>query len=205
MQDYSKLPLLKQALQQDPFQQFSLWFNQALSQGEIEPSAFTLATVNTDYDVTARIVLLKSFDEKGFVFFTNYLSAKSEQLKEIPKAAMVFWWPKCQRQVRICGLVNKIPATQSDEYFKKRPRESQIAATISQQSQPLTDREQLLQEFNSFTNDTQQPIRRPDFWGGFILNPEKIEFWQARSHRLHDRFQYTKNKASLWEILQLYP
>ncbi len=203
-QDYFHLPLTKANLLADPIQQFALWFKQAQTKGEIEPTAMTLATTDKDYHVTARMVLLKSFDEKGFVFFSNYLSLKSQQLEAVPNAALVFWWPLCQRQVRITGTVSYTSQKESDAYFQQRPKESQIAATISKQSAVIPDRNVLIEKYEALIAQAHAPLTRPDFWGGFIIKPSEIEFWQGREHRLHDRFQYTL-KESLWEIVQLSP
>lgn len=198
--------LSKKDLFKSPFDQFEQWFNQAKQHGEFDPSAMTLATVNADYSVTARMVLLKSFDQQGFVFFTNYESPKAQAIREIPKAAMVFWWPLSQRQIRITGNVKLIDSEQSDIYFATRNKNSQIAAVVSRQSAVIPNREYLIKEFNEAFKQYEnvENIPRPDFWGGYILVPDRFEFWQGREHRLHDRFEYRKQNKE-WEIVQLSP
>jgi len=197
--------LSKDDLLADPFLYFKQWLNEAKKKGEIEPAAMTLATVNKQYEVAARMVLLKSFDHKGFVFYTNYTSVKAQHLKEIPKAALVSWWPLCQRQVRITGVVSLLDEKLSDEYFNQRPRDSRIAAIISAQSKVIPDRAFLLEKYHHKLKELEEhPIPRPHYWGGYILKPQVIEFWQERPHRLHDRFQYTKKDAG-WEIERLSP
>ncbi len=203
-EEYSKVPLSKKELHPDPISQFGLWFGQAQANQEYEPSAMTLATVNKQFDVSARMLLLKGFDQAGFVFFTNYLSPKSKSLQEVPKAAMVFWWPKCQRQVRVTGNVVRTSAKDSDAYFNQRPKESRIAATISEQSAVIPNREFLIEKYDAKASETDDLLTRPAFWGGFILQHQTVEFWQGRTHRLHDRFLYTK-KGEHWVIEQLSP
>lgn len=202
--DYFHLPLTKADLASSPILQFNQWLEQAKSKGEIEPTAMTLATTDKDYHVTARMVLLKSVDEKGFVFFTNYLSLKAKQLKEIPQAALVFWWPLCQRQVRITGTIGLTSAAESDTYFRQRSNESQIASAVSLQSSVIRDRQSLIEKYDALSKQTAKPLERPDFWGGYILYPLTLEFWQGREHRLHDRFLYTRNNQQ-WDIVQLSP
>lgn len=203
MKEYA-LILDKKELLDSPIDQFGLWFEQA--QDEIDRTAMTLATVNSAYDVTARMVLLKSFDQKGFVFFTNYLSPKAQALNEIPKAALVFWWPLSQRQVRITGTVALLDAKGSDDYFGSRSRDSRIAAIISKQSHIITSRDDLIKSFDQMSHDLEgkECFARPDYWGGYILDPLVMEFWQGREHRLHDRFQYRKMEDK-WEIVRLSP
>ncbi len=203
-EEYSKVPLNKKDLHPDPVSQFAVWFAQAQANLEFEPSAMTLATVNKHFDVSARMVLLKSFDKDGFVFFTNYMSPKSKYLLEVPKAAMVFWWPKSQRQVRITGNVVRTSAKDSDAYFNQRPKESRIAAIISEQSAVIPNREHLIEKYEKFEKENDDVLTRPAFWGGFVLQHQTIEFWQGRTHRLHDRFLYSK-KGEHWVIEQLSP
>ncbi|MFI4938197.1 MAG: pyridoxamine 5'-phosphate oxidase [Candidatus Berkiellales bacterium] len=199
--------LTKSDLLKNPFDQFGLWFTQAKNKGELEPSAMTLATVNANYDVTARMLLLKSFDENGFVFFTNYDSPKAQALTQIPKAAMVFWWPLLLRQVRITGNVVLLDSTQSDNYFASRSKNSRLAAIASKQSEVIPNRETLIEQFQAQKKryENIDDIPRPAFWGGYVLIPHTIEFWQGREHRLHDRFEYRKDAAGAWHIVQLSP
>lgn len=203
---FTKIPLLKSDLLPSPISQFQKWFEDAVQQGQPEANAMTLATVNKDYDVTARTVLLKSVDEKGFVFYTNYLSPKGQALQEVPKAALVFWWPSCQRQVRVTGNVSRVETALSDEYFASRPMDSQIASMISKQSSVIPSREYLLEKFNEKQQELKgNKIVRPDFWGGFRLTPKTVEFWQGREHRMSDRFEYRLQSNHQWEIVQLSP
>lgn len=207
---YEELPLHRHDLLVDPTDQFGLWYEQATAQGEWDPSAMTLATVDKDYHVTARMLLLKEFSIDGFVFFTNYDSPKAKALEEVPNAAMVFWWSTCQRQVRITGKVVRASKAQSDAYFASRPIGSQVAAIISKQSDVISSREELLAQYQeaedrlTHSSPSQSTLERPDNWGGYVLKPTSFEFWQGRTHRLHDRFEYRKFSTG-WEIEQLYP
>ncbi|MCS5711581.1 pyridoxamine 5'-phosphate oxidase [Candidatus Berkiella aquae] len=202
---FSQIPLSKSDLNPSPINQFQTWFHEATLCGQPEPNAMTLATVDQNYDVTARTVLLKSVDEQGFVFYTNYLSPKGQALKAIPKAALVFWWQSCQRQVRVTGTVTVVEAKLSDDYFASRPQDSQIASIISKQSEVIPSRDYLLEKFNEMQSRVQgKPIPRPDFWGGFRLIPSTVEFWQGREHRMSDRFKYL-NVDDIWQIVQLSP
>lgn len=200
------IPLNKSDLTPSPIDLFAIWFKTAHREGENEPSAMTLATTNQQHDVTARMVLLKSFDNNGFVFFTNYLSPKAQFLKEVPKAAAVFWWPICQRQVRITGSVILLDEKSSDDYFAQRSKESQIAAIVSKQSEIIPDRQSFLKRYEAKHEEYESlpHIDRPEYWGGYVLQPQCLEFWQGRAHRIHDRFQYNK-VAEGWEIVQLSP
>lgn len=190
----------------DPIQLFARWFDEAKKNQEIEPSAMTLATVNINYDVSARMVLLKDFDEKGFTFYTNYTSPKAKDLTEIPKAALVFWWPKSQKQIRITGQVQRLDAQASDDYFKQRPKESCISAMASKQSSVIPNKDYLIERFKKLEEKYKDisPIPRPDYWGGYLLLPQSIEFWQGKPHRLHDRFLYTKTDKG-WQKERLAP
>jgi len=144
-------------------------------------------------------------DEQGFVFYSNYLSPKAQSLKAVPKAALVFWWPACQRQVRITGTVAEVEAALSDEYFASRALDSQIASAISKQSEVIPNRDYLLEKFTKMQQTVNdQKIPRPDFWGGFRLTPKTVEFWQGRDHRMSDRFEYRHN-GTHWKIVQLSP
>lgn len=203
---FTKIPLLKSDLLPSPINQFQKWFEEAMQQGQPEANAMTLATVNKNYDVTARTVLLKGVDEKGFVFFTNYQSPKGQALQAVPKAALVFWWPSCQRQVRVTGDVAMVEPEISDAYFASRPIDSQIASMISKQSSVIPSREYLLEKFQQKQQELKdQKMVRPDFWGGFRLVPKTVEFWQGREHRMSDRFEYRLLSNHQWEIVQLSP
>lgn len=196
-------------LAESPIAQFSQWFEQARqaeSADWFEANAMTLATADTDGRVSARIVLLKQFSEAGFAFFTNYQSAKAKQLADNPCASLLFYWPHVERQVRIEGKVCKTDSETSDTYFHERPRGSQIGAVASPQSSPLKDRDELEQVVEKLTNQFgDEPIPRPDYWGGYQVVPVSFEFWQGRPSRLHDRFTYAKQSDGTWCITRLAP
>ncbi len=201
--EYKKRKLDKADLHTDPITQFKQWLDEAIKADVEEPTAMTLATVDKNSHPSARIVLLKFINENGFVFFTNYKSKKGTDLQENPNAALVFFWPELERQVRVKGKVEKLDELISDEYFRSRPKESRISAIISPQSQPIPNREYLEEKVKEFITQKNE-ITRPPYWGGFILLPSEIEFWQGRENRLHDRFLFTK-KAGIWEIRRLAP
>lgn len=201
--DYIKQKLNKSDLFADPILQFKNWLLQAIDSKVYEPTAMTLATSNLENKPSARIVLLKFVNEDGFAFFTNYNSRKGIELTQNPNAALVFYWPELERQVRVEGSVSKLGNQISDEYFNSRPEQSRISAIVSPQSQPVPDREFLEKKVTEFIASKNEIIR-PDNWGGFILNPERIEFWQGRESRLHDRFLYEKSNK-MWQIIRLAP
>jgi pyridoxamine 5'-phosphate oxidase len=201
--EYLKSGIVKGDLKSNPIEQFSLWFNQAIEANIIEPSAMSLAT-SDDY-IGIRTVLLKFFDDKGFVFFTNYESKKSKQLQNNPQAALLFPWLALERQVKIIGSVEKITKLESLKYFSSRPKDSQIGAWSSQQSSKISSRAILVDQFavmkKKFANGE---IPLPDFWGGYRVVPQSIEFWQGRESRLHDRLIYER-KDNGWDISRLSP
>ncbi|HEX2975501.1 MAG TPA: pyridoxamine 5'-phosphate oxidase [Bacteroidales bacterium] len=189
----------------NPWEQFGKWYNEHLSSRPRIPGVVYLATSSLDGKVTLRTVLLKDFDENGFTFYTNYNSAKSYQLKQNPHAALLFYWPESDRQVRIEGKAIKVPPQVSDEYFKTRPRESQLAAWASDQSSQLPGRLHLENEFGHFMQlYSGKEIPRPEHWGGFLVVPDSFEFWEDREHRLHDRIVY-KRFGDSWNIKRLAP
>ena len=204
--DYMLQTLLEQDMAPDPYQQFGRWWADALKSDISEVNAMTLATASLQGVPDARIVLLKEYTEKGFVFFTNYESDKGVQLKENPNACLVFFWKELERQVRITGSVEKISAEDSDAYFYSRPVESRVGAWASPQSSVIAGRHiieenviKLKQEFEG------KPVTRPPHWGGYIVMPHAIEFWQGRPSRLHDRFQYKIQDGGGWSLNRLAP
>ena len=186
--------------------QFEKWWNEAVSSEIDEVNAMTLATASVDGLPSARIVLLKEVNDKGFIFFTNYESYKAQQLAENPKACIVFFWKELERQVRITGLIEKISSKQSDEYFQSRPETSRIGAWASPQSRVIESRNWLDEKFNELVNKMEgNSTARPPHWGGYIVKPVVIEFWQGRPSRLHDRIQYTLEENGEWKIERLAP
>ena len=204
--DYKLQTLSKADVAADPFLQFDKWWDDAVKSEIDEVNAMTLATANKEGKPSARIVLLKGYDKNGFVFFTNYQSHKGHELTENPNACLVFFWAALERQVRITGTVEKITAAESDVYFESRPAGSRIGAWASPQSSVITSREiieERQKEFEQKFNDGN--ITRPPYWGGYIVKPFEIEFWQGRPSRLHDRIQYTLQEESGWKIERLAP
>ena len=204
--DYSHKSLSEKDVDPNAIRQFETWWNEALRSKIDEVNAMTLATASIDALPSARIVLLKEVNEKGFIFFSNYESYKAQQLAENPKACLVFFWKELERQVRITGLIEKISAKQSDDYFQSRPESSQIGAWASPQSRVIEDRNWLDGKFNELVNKMEgTAIPRPPHWGGYIVKPVVIEFWQGRPSRLHDRIQYTLEENGEWKIERLAP
>ncbi|NET55887.1 MAG: pyridoxamine 5'-phosphate oxidase [Symploca sp. SIO2E6] len=189
-----------------PFRQFQTWFNQALAAGLPDPNAMTVATAGSDGKPSARIVLLKDYDERGFVFYTNYKSHKGQQLLENPWGALVFWWPQLERQVRIEGRVEQVSPRESDAYYQSRPQASQLAAWASDQSQVVDNRQVLDQRLQQLQEEYEgKEVTRPPHWGGFRVVPVEIEFWQGRPNRLHDRLLYRLSENGSWEMVRLSP
>lgn len=204
--DYASRSLLEEGVAGDPIAQFSTWWQQALDSAILEPNAMTLATASPDGLPSARIVLLKGFDANGFVFFTNYQSFKATQLEENPKACLVFFWKELERQVRITGLVKRIGAAESDAYFHSRPVGSQVGAWTSPQSQVIESREWLDRHYAEVAESFhEKELQRPPHWGGYVVQPVIIEFWQGRPSRLHDRIQYSLTDEGRWKIERLAP
>jgi pyridoxamine 5'-phosphate oxidase len=204
--NYSKKKLSEKKAEADPFKQFSKWWKQAVASEIDEVNAMTLATASSDGVPSARIVLLKDFNEQGFSFFTNYSSFKGRQLAENPKACLVFFWKELERQVRITGLIEKLPAEANDSYFNSRPEESRIGALASPQSEVIENREWLDSHYKELKKEWKgKEIQRPAHWGGYLVKPVIIEFWQGRPGRLHDRLQYSITSEGNWKIERLAP
>ena len=204
--DYRLQSLSEEDVDTNPIKQFEKWFQQALASGIEEPNAMTLATSTTDGKPSARIVLLKGIKDNGFVFFTNYESKKGKQIHDNPFAGIVFFWKELERQVTIQGEIKKVGEEESDEYFASRPLESRIGAWSSPQSQVIENREVLEKNVAYYSDKYQsQNIPRPSHWGGYILMPTLIEFWQGGAGRLHDRLQYSIDATNSWIIKRLAP
>ncbi|MGV2830110.1 pyridoxamine 5'-phosphate oxidase [Myxosarcina sp. GI1(2024)] len=206
-QNYTLAGLEVTDVASDPIRQFAVWFQQALNAKIREPNAMTLATATPDGKPTARIVLLKGFSARGFVFYTNYQSVKAKQLTANPYAALVFLWDKLERQIRIEGEVEKLTAKESDDYFYSRPRASQLGALASNQSEIIANRQVLDENLAALTAKYADAteIPRPSNWGGFRVIPNQIEFWQGRPNRLHDRLLYSRQANGNWRIDRLSP
>lgn len=204
--DYTLHELSENDVASDPISQFNSWFQEAVEAKVNEPNAMSLGT-SVDGQPSVRIVLVKGVNEKGFSFFTNYQSAKGEQLKQNPKAALTFFWPELERQVRIEGVVEKLSEEASDTYYNSRPKGSRVGAWSSPQSQVIPGREVLEERVEEYTKqfENTEDIPRPDFWGGFVLRPIMVEFWQGRPSRLHDRIRYHLSEDNSWTIERLAP
>jgi pyridoxamine 5'-phosphate oxidase len=203
--DYQLASLSETDVAADPITQFDLWFKQALASDVKEANAMSLATVNDEGRPSSRIVLIKDFNERGFCWFTNYASSKGKELEAKPFAALLFHWISLERQVRIEGRVEKLTTEENDTYFYSRPLGSRQSALASHQSERVASRENLEKALNEVIAQYGDQPPRPEHWGGYRLVPEKIEFWQGRSSRLHDRIVYTRQEDGTWEIGRLQP
>lgn len=204
--EYLQGGLSRDDLAQDPIDQFSTWMQQAIDLQFTDPTAMTIATVAANGQPSQRIVLLKHFDAKGFVFYTNFGSRKADELAQNPRISLHFPWHNIDRQVKVCGEASKISSAEALKYFVSRPRGSQLAALASEQSRVLSSRTILLNQYESLKKkfgDGEIPL--PDFWGGYRVVPSEIEFWQGGANRLHDRFRYTLKDDATWQIDRLAP
>lgn len=196
----------ERTVDRDPLKLFHRWFDEAIASGSRLPDAMTLATATKEGKPSARMVLLKQADEQGFVFYTNYNSRKARELEGNPYAALVCYWVQLDRQVRVEGSVERVSAAESDEYFKSRPHESQLGAITSPQSEAIESRDFLEKQFRDFEGMYRdRSVARPAHWGGYRLRPERIEFWQNREGRLHDRILFELQSDGAWTIKRLAP
>ncbi len=204
--NYSHAGLDESTADRDPLLLFQRWFAEARNAGLILPEAMTLCTATKDGRPSGRLVLLKQADQQGFVFYTNYGSQKAQELESNPQASLVFFWAQLERQVRVEGLVARVSAAESDEYFQTRPRDSQIGALASPQSEVIAGRNELQQRFDELAAQLGDGrIDRPEHWGGYRVRPKRIEFWKGRPGRLHDRLLYERQAGGSWTIKRLAP
>jgi len=204
--EYARARLDEAHVSPDPVVEFHRWFTQAREAEVLEPNAMTLATATRDGAPSARVVLLKGYDERGFVFFTDYRSQKGTELEQNPQASLVFFWTELERQVRITGTVERTSAQESEEYFRTRPRGSRLGAWVSHQSRVIPSRDLLesgLREVEERFPTDDVPL--PPHWGGYRLRPEEVEFWQGREDRLHDRIRYVRKTGGGWRLERLSP
>ena len=204
---YERDALDEYGIARDPYRQFTTWYDEAVAAGLPEPEAMTLSTATLAGRPSARIVLLRGYDERGFCFFSNYASQKGRELAANPHAAVTFHWVELERQVRIVGRVEKLSVSESDAYFESRPSQSRIGAWSSPQSEVIASRdtlEQLVKEYQEKYSD-ESAIPRPEHWGGYRVIPEQIEFWQGRPSRLHDRLRFSRIEQGAWTLERLAP
>lgn len=204
-QDYSKKDLDEKDVLDNPIQQFEVWLEEAINAEVHEPTAMNVATVNKEGRISSRIVLLKGVEENAFVFYTNYESNKGKSLQDSKKAALNFFWPELERQVCIEGTVEKVSEQTSDTYFESRPYKSKVGAWASEQSQVINSKNVILTRFAKYAAKFITNVPRPAHWGGFAITPTRVEFWQGRPSRLHDRIEYLKDEKGDWRKSRLAP
>ncbi|MDG1477700.1 MAG: pyridoxamine 5'-phosphate oxidase [Vicingaceae bacterium] len=203
--DFSGKPLNEESVLKNPIEQYAVWFEEAVNAQLLDPYAMSITTVSVEGQPSTRIVYMRGIKNEGFVFYTNYNSAKGKDLEANNKVALNFFWGELERQIRVEGVVEKISEAASDVYFNKRPRESQIGAWASSQSEKIENRKQLEEQVAFYTEKYKGvDVPRPDHWGGYIVKPTKVEFWQGRASRLHDRIIYTK-KDNVWSLSRVSP
>lgn len=204
--DFSKMVLDESMTDADPVSQFERWFKEAVEAKVNEPNAMTVSTVGNDKRPSSRILLLRNFNSNGFIFYTNYNSRKGKEIAENPYASILFFWPELERQVRIEGKLRVQDKSGSDEYFMSRPRSSRLGAWASPQSEVIADRKALDDVLEELTKEFDgKEILRPEWWGGYVLDPDRFEFWQGRPSRLHDRICYIKQNDGSWHVSRLAP
>ncbi len=204
-EEYQGEPLDVTTVHPDPIEQFRRWFDETLQAGIRQPNAMALATATPDGDPSVRMVLLKGFDAQGFVFFTNYESRKGVELAGNPRAELAFYWEDLHRQVRIHGMVEQVSPFESEEYFQTRPYEARLGAAVSQQSRILASRAQFEAAIDALRHECPVEVPRPKHWGGYRLRPDRMEFWQGRESRLHDRVEYRPDGVRGWNVIRLFP
>ena len=203
--EYERGALLEEHVSSDPFQQFRVWFDAALVSEKEEPNACALATAGLDLQPSVRMVLLKSFDDRGFVFYTNYTSAKGRQIAENPRVSLLFYWASLERQVRIAGRCERVPSSDANAYFSSRPKGSQLGAAVSRQSEVAPSRHVIDDAYAALERSVGEgEVKRPEHWGGYRIVPSELEFWQGRESRLHDRLRYSQSNG-VWELARLWP
>jgi len=203
--EYEQGALLEESVSADPTRQFRAWFDAAVAAEREEPNACALATVGRDLQPSVRMVLLKSFDERGFVVYTNYRSTKGRQIEENPLVSLLFYWPSLERQVRVEGRSERVSPSEADLYFASRPKGSQLGAAVSKQSEVAESRHVIDDAYVELERNVGEGgVARPDHWGGYRIVPHLFEFWQGRESRLHDRLRYVQRDGA-WEIARLWP